>query len=91
MIRFAHHDKVLMDFLGVEIKTIESSLFGAEPMPANAIPLSSTKYAIKKRKTIMTKANVSSVAAWSAKTLVNTTRAHICVNIATPIRVRRLL
>jgi len=49
MIRFAHHDKVLMDFLGVEIKTIESSLFGAEPMPANAIPLSSTKYAIKKK------------------------------------------
>ena len=49
MIRFAHHDKVLMDFLGVEIRTIESSLFGAEPMPANAIPLSSTQYAIKKK------------------------------------------
>lgn len=49
MIRFAHHDKVLMDFLGVEIKIIESSLFGTEPMPANAIPLSSTQYAIKKK------------------------------------------
>lgn len=49
MIRFAHHDKVLMDFLGVEIKTIESSLFGAEPIPANAIMLSDTRYAIKKK------------------------------------------
>ena len=49
MIRFAHHDKVLMDFLGVEIKTIESSLFGAEPIPANAISLSSTQSAIKKK------------------------------------------
>ena len=49
MIRFAHHDKVLMDFLGVEIRTIESSLFGAEPMPANAIMLSDTRYAIKKK------------------------------------------
>lgn len=49
MIRFAHHDKVLMDFLSVEIKTSESSLFGAEPIPTNAIPLSSTQYAIKKK------------------------------------------
>lgn len=49
MIRFAHHDKVLMDFLGVEIKTVESSLFGTEPMPINAIPFSNTQYAIKKK------------------------------------------
>ena len=49
MIRFAHHDKALMDFLGVEIKTVESSLFGTEPMPANAIPLSASQYAIKKK------------------------------------------
>ena len=49
MIRFAHHDKVLMDFLGVEIKTVESSLFGTEPVPANAIWLSETQYALKKR------------------------------------------
>ena len=49
MIRFAHHDKVLMDFLGVEIKTVESSLFGTEPVPASAIRLSETQYALKKR------------------------------------------
>lgn len=49
MIRFAHHDKVLMDFLGVEIKTVENSLFGTEPVPASAIRLSETQYALKKR------------------------------------------
>ena len=49
MIRFAHHDKALMDFLGVEIKTIENSLFGAEPIPANAMMLSETQYAIKQK------------------------------------------
>ena len=49
MIRFAHHDKVLMDFLGVEIKTVESSLFGVEPIPVNAIMLSETQYAMKKK------------------------------------------
>jgi len=49
MIRFAHHDKTLMDFLGVEVKTIENSLFGMEPIPANAIKLSETQYAIKKK------------------------------------------
>lgn len=49
MIRFAHRDKVLMDFLGVEIKTVESSLFGTEPVPASTIRLSETQYALKKR------------------------------------------
>ena len=49
MIRFAHHDKALMDFLGVEIKTVENSLFGTEPIPASAIRLSETQYALKKR------------------------------------------
>ena len=49
MIRFAHHDKVLMDFLGVEIKTIENSLFGTEPIPANVLKLSETQYAIKRK------------------------------------------
>ena len=49
MIRFAHQDKKLMDFLGVEIKTVENSLFGAEPIPRNAIMLSETKYALKKK------------------------------------------
>jgi DNA repair photolyase len=49
MIRFAHHDKALMDFLGVEIKTIENSLFGTEPIPANAIILNETQYALKKK------------------------------------------
>jgi len=49
MIRFAHHDKALMDFLGVEIKTIENSLFGTEPIPENAIMLTETQYALKKK------------------------------------------
>ena len=49
MIRFAHHDMALMDFLGVEIKAIENSLFGAEPIPENAIMLSDTQYALKKK------------------------------------------
>ena len=49
MIRFAHHDKALMDFLGVEVKPIENSLFGMEPIPANSIMLNETQYAIKKK------------------------------------------
>ena len=49
MIRFAHRDKALMDFLGVEIKTVENSLFGTEPVLASAIRLSETQYALKKR------------------------------------------
>lgn len=49
MIRFAHHDKALMGFLGVEVKAIENSLFGTEAVPANAIMLNETQYAIKKK------------------------------------------
>ena len=49
MIRFANHDKALMDFLGVEVKTIENSLFGAESIPENAIMLNETQYALKKK------------------------------------------
>lgn len=49
MIRFAHQDKALMDFLGVEIKTVENSLFGTEPIPTNAMMLSETQYAMKKK------------------------------------------
>jgi DNA repair photolyase len=49
MIRFAYKDKALMDFLGVEIKAIENSLFGTEPVPSNAIMLSETQYALKKK------------------------------------------
>jgi len=49
MIRLAHHDKALMDYLGVEIKTIENSLFGQDPIPANAIMLSEMQYAIEKK------------------------------------------
>ena len=47
MIRFAYNDKVLMDFLGVEIKTVEKSLFGVAPIPPNAIMLNANQYAIK--------------------------------------------
>ena len=34
---------------GLEIKTVENSLFGTEPVPASAIQLSETQYALKKR------------------------------------------
>ena len=34
---------------GLEIKTVENSLFGTEPVPASAIRLSETQYALKKR------------------------------------------
>ena len=47
MIRFAYKDKALMDFLGVEIKTVEKSLFGTVPIPSNAIMLNANQYAIK--------------------------------------------
>jgi len=49
MIRFAHHDKVLMDFLGVEIKNVEMDLFGTDPVPDGAIMLNETQYAIRKK------------------------------------------
>ena len=49
MIRFAYQDRELMDFLGVEVKNIEHSLFGEEPVPENAIRLNETQYAIKKK------------------------------------------
>ena len=49
MIRFAHHDKALMDFLGVEIRTVDNTLFGTEPILENAIMLGETQYAIKKK------------------------------------------
>ncbi|MCR4799491.1 MAG: DUF1848 domain-containing protein [Bacteroidales bacterium] len=49
MIRFAYNDKVLMDFLGVEIKNIENSLFGAELIPEKAVMLNNNQYAIKKK------------------------------------------
>jgi DNA repair photolyase len=49
MIRFAHSDKALMKFLGVEIHEVENSLFGTEPIPENAIMLGETQYAIKRK------------------------------------------
>ena len=49
IIRFAYKDKTLMDFLGVEVKTVENSLFGSEPVPENAIMLNSAQYAIKRK------------------------------------------
>lgn len=49
MIRFAYKDNALMDFLGVEVKTIENSLFGLGPIPPQAIMLDDWHYAIKKK------------------------------------------
>ena len=49
MIRFAHHDKVLMNFLGMEIKAIENLLFGTDPILADAISFGETQYTLKKK------------------------------------------
>ena len=49
MVRLAHNDDKLMKFLGVEIHTIENSLFGAEPVPSGAIMLNANQYAVKKK------------------------------------------
>lgn len=49
MIRFAHKDKELMKFLGVEIHNIETTLFGADSVPPDAIMLNAHQYAIKKK------------------------------------------
>ena len=48
IVRFAHEDKELMDFIGATIKKRKYDLFGEpEPLPASAILLSGDRYAIK--------------------------------------------
>lgn len=47
MIRFAYKDKVLMDFLKVEIETKSNDLFAEFQLPENAIELSATEFAVK--------------------------------------------
>ena len=48
IVRFAHNDKELMDFIGATIKRRRYNLFGEpEPIPASAILLSEGRYAIK--------------------------------------------
>lgn len=48
IVRFAHDDKKLMDFIGATIKTRKYDLFGEpEPVPASAILLSDDRYVIK--------------------------------------------
>lgn len=49
MIRFAYNDKILMDFLGVEIHNKTNSLFEDESIPDNAIILNPNQYAVKKK------------------------------------------
>ena len=56
MIRFAYHDKELMDFLKVDVKRIQPSApsmfeeFDDQPViPSNAIMLTSELYAVKKK------------------------------------------
>lgn len=56
MIRFAHHDKVLMDFLKVDIRKIQTSApsmfeeFEEKPrIPDDAIMLTSDSYAVKRK------------------------------------------
>lgn len=48
IVRFAHEDKKLMDFIGATIKKRKYDLFGEpEPLPASAILLSDDRYAVK--------------------------------------------
>ena len=48
IVRFAHDDKELMDFIGATIKKRKYDLFGEpEPIPASAILLSDDRYVIK--------------------------------------------
>lgn len=49
MIRFSWIDKELMDFLQVEIKEIQPSLFEEPEIPENAIMLTPSIYALKKK------------------------------------------
>ena len=49
IIRLAYKDKVLMDFLGVEVKEVSPSLFGDPQIPSEAIMLTPSLYAVKKR------------------------------------------
>lgn len=49
MIHLASEDTELMKFLGVEIKTIENSLFGCGEIPSDAILLKNSRYAIKNK------------------------------------------
>lgn len=48
IVRFAHGDKRLMDFIGAQIKTRQRNIFGeVEPLPAGAIELSDGRYVVK--------------------------------------------
>lgn len=48
LVRFAHEDKVLMDFVGATIKNRRHNLFDElEELPANAIELPGNRYVIK--------------------------------------------
>lgn len=49
MIRFAYKDKELMDFLKVEVKTKQASIFEPFVLPEGAIDIDSSHYAIKKK------------------------------------------
>lgn len=48
LVRFAHGDKALMNYIGATIKKRQNSIFGGlEDIPANAIELSENRYVIK--------------------------------------------
>lgn len=57
MIRFAHEDKVLMDFLKVDIIKMQPVLFDMPEIPEDAIKIDDSTYAVKRR-TIAIKGNV---------------------------------
>lgn len=48
LVRFAHDDEMLMDFIGATIKKRQRNIFGElEPIPQSAIELSDDRYVIK--------------------------------------------
>lgn len=49
MIRFAYEDKILMEFLKVDIIKIQPALFGIPEIPEGAIRIDDSTYAIKKK------------------------------------------
>lgn len=49
IIRFAYQDKILMDFLNVDVITIQPNLFGVQEFPQGAIKINETTYAIKNK------------------------------------------
>lgn len=47
IVQLSYHDKQLMEYLGIKIRTIESSIFGDTELPIGSIPINEKLYAIR--------------------------------------------